>query len=120
MMITLRLYFLNHLAESLSEFLDDLTLQGLNGCSRIGQPVLDEELVHKVGVFHDFLAKFGVRSQSFLAVIIVRSVLDPLLCVSDELSLEWAVCFDANKEIVLIHVHFKKKNFNLLWIHSHF
>jgi hypothetical protein len=31
MMINLRLNLLNHLAESLSEFLDDLTLQGLNG-----------------------------------------------------------------------------------------
>jgi hypothetical protein len=65
--------------------------------------------VQKVGVLHDFLAKFREGLQSFKAVILVRGVPDPLLCASDELSLVWAVCFDANKEIVSIFVHLKIK-----------
>jgi hypothetical protein len=67
-----------------------LPLEGLNGFKCIGQPVLDEPLVHKVGkvgVFHNFLAKFGVGLHSFKTVIIFRRVPDPLLCASDELSL---------------------------------
>jgi hypothetical protein len=71
MMINLRLHLLNHLAESFSEFLDEFPLEGLNGFQCIGQTVLDEALVHKVGVFQYFLAKFGVGLQSFKAVMIV-------------------------------------------------
>jgi hypothetical protein len=61
-----------------------------------------------VGVFHNFLAKFGVGLQSFKAVIIIRGVLDPLLLASGELSLVWAVCFNANKEVVSMLYHLKK------------
>jgi hypothetical protein len=69
---------------------------------------MNETLVHKVGVFHDFLAKFGVGMQSFKAVIIIRGVPEPLLWVCDELSLVRAVCFDANKEVVFRPDHLKK------------
>jgi hypothetical protein len=107
MMIILRLHLLNHLAESLSELLDELPLEGLNGIKCIGQPVLDKALVHKMGVVHDFLTKFGEGSQAFKAVIIFRSVPDPLLLASGELALVWAVCFDANKEVVSVFDHLK-------------
>jgi hypothetical protein len=112
MMIILRLHLLDHLAESLSEFFDELPLEGLDGFECTGQSVLDKALMHKVGLFHDLRAKFGVGLKSFKAVMVVRGVPDPFPLASGELSLVRAVCFDAKIEIVSVLLnHFKKIEF---------
>jgi hypothetical protein len=67
-----------------------------------------------VGVIHDFLAKFGVGLQSFIAVSIARGVPNNLSWARDELSLVWAVFFDANNEVFSLCIHKKKINLNLI------
>jgi hypothetical protein len=64
--------------------------------------------MHKVGWVHDFLTKFSVGMQSFKTVVLVGDMPESLLLTPCELSLVWAICFDANEIVFAWLDHCKK------------